>query len=305
MQKHMDQENIAKLTKLMRAEKDGNMLRRLQVILLFLQSYVVADIVAITAVSKTSVYEWINIFEESGIEGLGYKGHPGAVPKLNDVQKQELKQTILENKPKDVGYPSKNRWTLKIIVDYVKKTFNETYTLPGMSYVLKDLGLSWTKATYRLAKADEEKQREFIEVTMSELKEKLENGELSAILFEDEATIRDYQALGYDWFLKGEQKVIPTYGRHGSVKYGAVLDWATGNLITLESDKFNGASFVELLTNALKEYPDGKVAVVVDGSTTHKSKVVKEFLAANSERLELIFLPPYSPNLNLVEGLWK
>ncbi len=44
------------------------------------------------------------------------------------------------------------------------------------------------------------------------------DGEIDRILFEDESMIRDYQALSPTWFLKGQQKLIPTYGQHRGVK---------------------------------------------------------------------------------------
>ncbi|MDA8092428.1 MAG: transposase [Betaproteobacteria bacterium] len=49
---------------------------------------------------------------------------------------------------------------------------------------------------------------------------------------------------------------------------------------------------------------DRKIILVVDGHPTHKAKLVREFVEANAERLELVFLPPYSPELNPNELAW-
>lgn len=66
------------------------------------------------------------------------------------------------------------------------------------------IGMSYTKPTYTLAAADEEKQREFVEETFPGLKN-YDNGEINHLLFEDESMIRDYQALQRTWFAKGHQ----------------------------------------------------------------------------------------------------
>lgn len=44
--------------------------------------------------------------------------------------------------------------------------------------------------------------------------------------------------------------------------------------------------------------------MILDNSRIHHAKLLKPFLE-ETPRLKLIFLPPYSPNLNLIEGLWK
>ena len=52
-------------------------------------------------------------------------------------------------------------------------------------------------------------------------------------------------------------------------------------------------------------YPTGKIAMVLDNARIHHAKLIQPFLEENKDRLELVFLPAYSPELNLIEGLWK
>ena len=79
----------------------------------------------------------------------------------------------------------------------------------------------------------------------------------------------------------------------------------TGEIFCIEGDRFDAAVFLEFLKAILKKYPNGKTAIVLDNSRIHRAKILVEFLEENKERLELVFLPPYSPELNLIEGLWK
>lgn len=130
------------------------------------------------------------------------------------------------------------------------------------------------------------------------------NNEINHILFEDESMIRDYQAIQKSWFLKGQQKMIPTYGKHQGVKLLGVLNYATGKVFCMEDKKYDAKVFKKFLKKVLKEYPTGKIVMVLDNARIHHAKLIQPFLKTNCDRLELMFLPPYSPNLNLIEGLW-
>ena len=63
--------------------------------------------------------------------------------------------------------------------------------------------------------------------------------------------------------------------------------------------------FLKCLKNVLKEYPSGKVVLILNNTRIHHAKLIQPFLVEHKNRLDLVFLPPYSPELNLIEGLWK
>jgi putative transposase len=129
------------------------------------------------------------------------------------------------------------------------------------------------------------------------------NGDIDHILFEDESSIRDYQAIMKSWFSKGEQRIIQTYGKHESVKLAGILNYETGKVHVDEFEEWNAAVFLRFLEKTLEWYPTGKIVMVLDNSKVHHALLLQDFLVANP-RLTLMFLPPYSPKLNLIEGLW-
>ena len=131
------------------------------------------------------------------------------------------------------------------------------------------------------------------------------NEQIDHLLFEDESMIRDYQALQHTWFLKGKQRVIQTTGKHRGVKLLATLDYDTGRIVWKEDVQYTAETFLEFLQMVLGEYPQGKIVMVLDNARIHHAKLLQPFLKEHKDRLELVFLPPYSPKLNLVEGLWK
>jgi transposase len=117
--------------------------------------------------------------------------------------------------------------------------------------------------------------------------------------------IRDYQAIQRTWFLKGQQRIIPTYGQHRGVKLLGTLNYETGDIFCVEEESYDAKVFHEFLKKVLNHYPSGKIVMILDNARIHHAKLIQPFLEENKHRLALVFLPPYSPNLNLVQGLWK
>lgn len=131
------------------------------------------------------------------------------------------------------------------------------------------------------------------------------NDEIARILFEDESMIRDYQAISQTWFLKGKQRIIPTYGKHQGVKLLGTLNYETGEIFCIESTKYDAKVFLDFLKKVIEKYPAGKTVMILDNARIHHAKLIQPFLEQNKNKIELVFLPPYSPDLNLIECLWK
>lgn len=112
--------------------------------------------------------------------------------------------------------------------------------------------------------------------------------------------IRNYQAISKTWLEKGKQRIIPTYGKHEGVKLLGILNYETGHVYCVEEEKYNAEVFLKFLKNILKLYPTGKTIIILDNARVHHAIPLEEFLQDNKERLQLVFLPPYSLKLNLI-----
>lgn len=131
------------------------------------------------------------------------------------------------------------------------------------------------------------------------------DGEIQQILFVDESMIRDYQAIHQTWFERGKQRIIKTFGKHRGVKLVGYLNYETGEIYCEEHDTYDAKVFLKFLENLLSKNTNGKTIVILDNARIHHANLLQPFLKDNEYRLQLMFLPPYSPNLNLIEGLWK
>jgi putative transposase len=128
-------------------------------------------------------------------------------------------------------------------------------------------------------------------------------GEIDHILFLDESMIRDYQAICKTWFPKGQQRIIPTYGKHHGAKLIGTLNYETGELFVEEGEKYDAAVFLGFLKKIVTKYK-GKIVIILDNARIHHAKLLKDFLEEHKNRLTLTFLPPYSPDLTMIEELW-
>ncbi len=108
------------------------------------------------------------------------------------------------------------------------------------------------------------------------------------------------------WSLKGHQPEIYTYGGRKRQHLIGTVEPLEGNLHVAFSETLKAPQFQDYLEGLLARYPTPKkLIIVLDNARAHHSKELKPFLKTNEERLELMFLPPYSPDLNPMEWFWK
>lgn len=298
------EQEIELLTTAMKETESTRMYERYLAVRLHLEGRTLTEIADILGRSFPAISGYWKDYRKQGLQGLEFGEYPGGIRKLSDEQEERLKETIAGQRPVDVGFEAKYTWTLRIIRAWILREFGEKYTLKGISKLLNRLGFSYTKATYTLVRASKEEQKQFREVTLPELKEQLDQGEINHLLFEDESMIRAYLALQYNWFPQGYQRKIPTYGEHKGAKLLAAIDYETGHVTHREEEKLNATAFQRFLVDILHAYPKGKLVMVLDNARAHHADEIQPFLRKHP-RLQLVFLPKYSPELNPVEGLWK
>jgi transposase len=125
-----------------------------------------------------------------------------------------------------------------------------------------------------------------------------------ALIFQDEMEIHRHPALTRMWAPVGRQPEVPAPGQNQKkVVYGGV-DYKTGQLTYTLADSKCGASFLAFLMALLLAYSGQKIRLVCDNGRFHTTKAVQAFLEEHREQIEVYWLPPYSPSLNLIERLW-
>jgi transposase len=107
---------------------------------------------------------------------------------------------------------------------------------------------------------------------------------------------------------QGQQKRIPAL-RPGSKQHRHILgaySWNTDTISWKVTDWKNSRTFLEFIEYLLvKCYPTGRLVLVMDNVSYHKSASVLAALSLFEHRLLILWLPPYCPQLNLIERYWK
>ncbi len=108
------------------------------------------------------------------------------------------------------------------------------------------------------------------------------------------------------WSLKGQQPKILTYGGRKRQHLIGAVEFLAGKVHVALSDTLKASHFQHFLEGLLARYKNsGKILLILDNARAHHSKELKPFLEANDDKLVLLFLPPYSPDLNPMEWFWK
>jgi hypothetical protein len=124
------------------------------------------------------------------------------------------------------------------------------------------------------------------------------------LIFQDEVEIHLHPTLARLWAPVGQQPEVPAPGKNEKkVVYGGV-DYRTGVLTYTLAGTKCGAEFLAFLILVVKKYAGWKVRMVCDNGRFHTTKAVQAWLAEHRDQIEIFWLPPYSPSLNLIERLW-
>jgi transposase len=116
--------------------------------------------------------------------------------------------------------------------------------------------------------------------------------------------IHRHPALARMWAAVGQQPEVPAPGQNEKkVVYGGV-DYRTGELTYTVADTKCGAAFLAFLVTLVTAYAGRKIRLVCDNGRFHTTKAVQQWLAENCDEIQVFWLPPYSPSLNLIERLW-
>jgi len=121
---------------------------------------------------------------------------------------------------------------------------------------------------------------------------------------EDEVHFQRHSSLIRMWAPKGQQPRVLSASTRQKVGYFGALDLKTGCLLTKEAPTFNAETFGGFLSYLLQR-TQRKIHLILDNVSWHKAQDLSDFFIANRDRLVRVFLPPYSPELNPIERVWR
>ena len=171
-----------------------------------------------------------------------------------------------------------------------------------MVKLLGRLGFVYKKTKSVGLKADREAQEQFVQ----ELNELLsQDNEDQVVYFNDAVHPQHNTRPDWGWIYRGEDFEMPSNpGRKRVNINGALNAHKVTDVLVVESERVNAQSCIKLWKKQRRRHPGKTIINICDNAPYYHSKYLKEWLVGNPW-CKVIYLPPYAPNLNLIERLWK
>jgi transposase len=251
---------------------------------------------------RTSIYRWLRAHKKDGEKALAMRKHPGPERKLTDKQELQVVRWMVGKDPRQYGFEF-GLWTRQIVQTMILERFGVSLTLPSVGHLLTRLEITPQKPLRRAYERDEAAVEAWKNKRYPELRQRAQRRG-AEIFFLDEVGVRSDSPLGRSYGLKGRTPVVKTAGKRQKINAISALSPKGGFWFKVYSGSLTAMVFVTFLKDFLKGRRK-PVMLVVDGLPVHHAKVVQEYVQSTKGRLELYFLPGYSPDLNPDEFVWN
>lgn len=287
----LSQEEISGLKKAHRAAKNKRDAYRINTVVLLGTGWTIREVAEALLLDDETIRNYLNRYKTGELNALlndNYKGYSGKLCGLEIVQ---LDEHLNEN----------TYLSTKEVVSYVAKRFRVNFSVSGMTGWLHRWGYVYKKPKLVPGKADAKAQEEFIS-SYRELKDT--KRATDPIYFMDGTHPQHNSVVAYGWIKKGTTKEIKSNTGRRRLNINGAFDIENTSISVDYGVSINAQSTISLLKEIeLKHTEAENIYVICDNARYYRSRKVTEYL--ETSKVKLKFLPPYSPNLNLIERLWK
>ena len=284
----LDDVERAQLKTQHKKERDKKICDRIKAMLFYDKGWSFQKIAEALLLTEQAVRQHVDEYKSS--KKLKPEGG-GSEEKLSAEQSEQLEAHLQEQ----------TYLYVKDVSAYVQVTFGTTYTVPGMRSWLQRHGFSYKKPAVVPGKANKEQQQKWL-ADYEKLRRGLPGDE--TICFIDGVHPTHNVQPAYGWIKKGVRKEIPANTGRSRLNLSGAIDVISHNVVIREDQTLNAESTIHFFQKIEEAYPDKrKIHVFCDNAPYYRNKAVGRYLATS--KIALHFLPPYSPNLNPIERLWK
>ena len=264
--------------------------QRARLILLLADGVAPVDIMATLDVTRPTVFKWRKRFEQDGVDGLRDRPRPGQPRKLTEKKIKEVLRLTVDYVPREATH-----WSTRLMAKYADTT----------QYQVREIWKVADLRPHRLKTFKISKDPQFAEKVIDVVGLYMDPPDNAMVLSVDEKT--QIQALDHT------QPMLPLrpgqierrthdYTRHGTASLYAAFDIASGEIMGRVTRRHRAKEFLAFLRQIDKAVPDElDVHLILDNSSTHKTKAVQRWLTARP-RFHTHFTPTSASWLNAVEG---
>lgn len=250
--------------------------------------------------ARATVYRTLYRFEnmgESSLSDLRFS----SVPRKVTHDFIERLMAVLDFSPQQRGW-QRSTWTLELLSEELFEQTGIRLSISHIRNLLMENGCrrGRPRPALRIPVRGRRKILENISRLVNRASSKRE------VFYVDEADVDLNPRIGLTYMKKGHQPLVITPGQNRKRYLAGALNARTGSLVYTCGEKKNSSLFVSLLEHLNWSYRRAEsIHLVLDNYIIHKSRQTLSWLAKFGRRIVLHFLPPYSPESNVIERLWK
>ena len=265
------------------------------------KEYSVKQISEIFGVHYNSVSRWFCKHRRGGEKSLKKRKAPGAERKLNRLHLTWLEKT-LTREATDFGFTTP-LWTGTYVRILLKRERQIALDRVTVWRYLTRLGLSFQKPETRYSQQDKKLVKQWIVEKWPSIKQWVKRNR-AILYFEDESGVSLTPVIGKTWSPIGKTPIVRVTGKRGGVLAMSAISPSGRMCFRLEKRRVNSDVLIEFLNQIGACHRRRKIGIVMDQAPCHTAKKVKAF-ADSTKRIKVFHLPPYSPDLNPDEKVWR
>lgn len=287
-------------------KKGANQLikERAHAVLLSQQNYHVPEIARILLRDEGTVRNWLKSWNAERMASLfpRYSDNQNAA-KLTSKQKEEIEKALQAPN----GLPAKF-WSLPAFKDYIHAEFGVVYESErSYHYLLRYCGFSWKLPSPFDRRRNDDYVHKRMQEIRDEIKPYLESDEW-VVLSSDETRIDYNEEIRRCWLPRGEKTILKVErDKKQKQHYFGALNLKSHQLHLSRLAWQDSDNIIQTLENLARLYPDKRICLLWDNAKWHKSQALREKLGPGGslEQFYLINFPPYAPDENPQEHVWR
>ncbi len=261
------------------------------------------EISEIVCVHASSIAKWFQAYKLKGATAIRIKKRgrrKGSCRTLTLVQERQIQKTIYDKCPDQLKFPFA-LWTRKAVQELIKQLWALEMPVRTVGEYLKRWGFTPQKPLRRAYNQNPKAVQKWLDEEYPALAKKAKK-EQAEIHWGDETGLCNDSYHGRSYAPSGQTPAIRVQPRCKRVNLiSSVTNQGKVRFMVYE-DKMNSKTLIKFLKRLIKDSTK-KIFLILDNLKVHHSYVVKDWLSKHKERLEVFFLPSYSPELNPDEYL--